>query len=300
MYVARKAANMLRARLPGFEVGAVEDKGMDFYLARVPVLFEGVTVGHVLAGGSSSTQAATVHFNLHGAACLRITSQDHCRIAAWIRQSSGWITRCDLAVDVFDGDDITDMPRAYLSGAFDLRGQRPKQREAGSWTSGFSRTFYVGRRETGKELRAYEKGDELFGPELDDAWIRYEVEFRNNLRVIDVAILERPADFFAGAYQFCADLLDRIGVDSHAQRIPAGQRVKDATAKAAAHRVAAWIKRVAAPSVCALLQYGGDLLENIVDSEAHRTAVRLRGWNTAELAAAFRSEFGALAPAPSP
>lgn len=296
LYVARKAAQHIAELLGGFELGTVEDKGMDFYLTRVALLREGETVGFVLAGGKSGTQAATVHVNLFGSACLHLSPEKYARIADYIRAGQGWITRCDLAVDVFSGDDISELPAHYLDGAFDVRGQRPAQREAGSWTSGHSRTFYAGRRETGKEFRGYEKGHELFGPDSGDGWIRYEVEFRNNARVIDIDILTRPADFYAGAYPFCAALLDRLNVQAEAQRIPAGQKVKDATAKAAAYSVLRYLKRVVAPTVSACLQYAGDAVEWVIDSEAHRLPSRLRGWAPSEIAKAFATVSSELAP----
>lgn len=90
------------------------------------------------------------------------------KVREWVANSNGWLTRVDLAVDVWTGEDITALPDLYRTGAFDVRGQRPSQTENGSWTSGHSRTFNVGKRETGKALRAYEKGDELFGHEAND------------------------------------------------------------------------------------------------------------------------------------
>ncbi len=299
LYVVRRGAARVCEILDAFEPGAVEDKGMDFYLTRVPLRVGDETVGYVLAGGKSSDQAATVHVNLFGSACLHISRAQWAAISAWIEQSGGWVTRCDLAVDVFAGDDITALPDQYRAGAFDVRGQRPSQREAGSWTSGHSRTFYVGQRLTGKEFRGYEKGDQLLGHEAGDEWIRYEIEFRNNARIIDPEILTRPADFFAGAYPFCESLLERLAVEADAQRIPAGQRVKDKTAEAAVRRVAGWVRRVAAPSLCAVLSYGGELIDSIVDSESWRKAARLRGWSPAELRAAFNQSFGAMVPATS-
>ncbi|MBN8490101.1 MAG: replication initiation factor domain-containing protein [Burkholderiales bacterium] len=293
MYVARKAAVMLADRL-GFEVGTVEDRGQDFYLCRVPLLVNAETVGFVLAGSDKSAQqAGTVHFNLFGAACLRVSHAQWAGVASWVRDASGWITRCDLALDIFEGFDIASMPQAWLNGQFDVRGQRPAEREAGAWTSGHSRTFYVGKRETGKELRGYEKGDELFGHEAGDPWFRAEVEFRNNARVIDPAILERPADFFAGAYPWCAALLAAQSVQAEPVRIPAGQRVKDATARAAVSRTAAWVVRVAMPSVREVFDKAGEFFDEQLIGSVGRLSHRLRGWSEVERRQAFAQVFGA-------
>lgn len=300
MAVAKSCARQLVERLGVFEVGQVEDKGMDYYSARCSILVEGQVVGVCLAGGKSPDQAGTVHVNLFGAACLHLSPAKWATVRQWVAESKGWLTRADLAVDVWTGEDITQMPVWYLEGAFDVRGQRPSQTEAGSWTSGHSRTFYVGKRETGKCLRAYEKGDELFGHEVNDPWVRYEVELRNNARVLDLELLTRPADFFAGAYPFCAALLERLEVVAQAQRIPAGQKLKDATAEAAALRAANWTARVAAPTVCALLSMGGDVLDFIVESNEHRIPGRLRGFTVPQLREAFNKVAAKFAPLAAP
>lgn len=298
-FVAAHAGNKLLEVLgvAEFSLGMAEDRGQDFYLSRCPILREGEVVGYVMAGSDKSAQqASTVHVNLFGAACLHLSHANWGAVADWIRVTGAWITRCDLAVDIFDGLDITALPEAWRAGVFDVRGQRPAQREAGSWTAGHSRTFYVGRRETGKECRVYEKGHQLFGAESADPWVRAEVEFRNNARVLDVAILERPADFFAGAYGWCADLLAQLDCAAVAQRIPAGQRVKASTARAAASGVARWVERVALPSVAQWFRHGGDYAVNQICAAYDRLPHALRGWRPAEVRDAFNEAFGGLVP----
>lgn len=300
MAVARSGAIALAKLLPGFEVGPVEDKGMDYYAARCPLIYEGETVAHVLAGGKSSNQASTVHFNMHGSACLFISHEKWQGIRQWIERSRGYITRVDLACDVFEGDDITKVRDAYLSGEFDVNGKRPSQTEHGSWTSGHSRTFEVGKRQTGKCMRSYEKGDEQFGHEENSPWIRYEVEVRNSARVIDTQVLERPADFFAGAYPFCEALLERLGQQAEAEKIKTSTRVQDATAEAAVSRKLRWFERVCIPTVNVALRNPGETLEKLLDRNAHRVPASLLGFASEKIRSAFEKVGEALAPAPSP
>jgi phage replication initiation protein len=171
---------------------------------------------------------------------------------------------------------------------------------AGWWASGHSRTMTFGKRETGKCLRAYEKGDQLFGHEENDPWVRYEVELRNNSRVLDLDLLTRPADFFAGAYDFCAELLERIAVDADPQRIPAGQKLRDATAEAALLKLGKWTRDVVAPTACWLLMNAGDMLDFIVQTEAHRLPSRLRGFSLSALRQAVEKVAAGFAPPGAP
>ena len=300
MAVARSGANQFATLVGVFTVGQVEDKGMDYYAARCPLMFEGAVVGYCLAGGKSEGQAATVHLNLWGSACLHLSPAKWAKVREWVANSNGWLTRVDLAVDVWTGEDITALPDLYRTGAFDVRGQRPSQTENGSWTSGHSRTFNVGKRETGKALRAYEKGDELFGHEANDDWIRYEVEMRNNARVLDLDLLTRPADFFAGAYPFCNALLERLNVEADPQRIPAGQKLVDLTAESAVLRGSKWFSRVCAPYLCWLLTNGGEILDFIAETEAHRLPARLRGFTLASLRDAAQKVAAGFAPPGAP
>jgi len=293
---ARQIAELLSC---GIVAGPVEEKGMDYYSARATLVFAGETVGMVLAGGKSSNQAGTVHVNLFGSAMLHIPMLRLQEVQKYIQCENGWITRADLSVDVWTGHNVVDVERAYVAGEFDVRGKRPKDAVAGSWTSGHSRTFYVGSRGTGKLFRAYEKGDELFGPEANMEWLRYEVELRSNHRVIDLDILTRPADFFAGCYSFCQRVLVDIGVQVEGQRIPTLPEVADVTAEAAVTRVARWVRRTAMPAIIAVFDMGGDLLGDLIESERHRLPRRLAGIAPDVLLSSFQKVAAAFAPHPA-
>jgi len=295
--VAAAGARIVCDTLGRFEVGAVEDRGMDYYTARAAISFAGETVGYVLAGGKSAQQAGTVHINLFGSAMVNVGANALARLKALIDDAKGWITRVDLCLDLWSGYGVQEVRTAYLDGEFDVRGKRPKQQEHGSWTSGHSRTFEVGSRETGKVFRGYEKGDQLFGHEAKDPWVRFEVEVRNNQRVISTDVLVRPADFFAGAYPFCARILEEITEEAAREVIPTRAKVADKTAEAAVTRVSRWVRDVAMPSVRAVFEHGGDLLADLISHEQHRTPRRLAGFEQTRIREAFEKVAAAFAPA---
>lgn len=303
MAAGRELIDMLRC---GFTLGAVEDRGMDFYAVRVAIVHNAAVVGYVMAGSKDARQANTVHFNLFGQAMLVIPRDRLEIVRSYVAHAKGWITRADLAVDVWTGHRVEDVAAAWRSGEFDVRGKRPSQQNAGCWEAGHSRTFSVGSRGTGKMLRAYEKGDEQFG-DRDTAtlygcaeWIRYEVEIRNNHRVIDLDVLTRPADFFAGAYAFCDRLLTELEVAAEPQRIKTDPEVADVSALAAVERVASWLDASAGAAIAAVFELGGDLLAEIVDRNRHRVARRLKAFSSSDVSEAFQKVAGAFAPVSAP
>lgn len=298
--LAKQAAAQLVERIGLFSIGEPEASGMDFYAARCAVVYEGATVGYVLAGGKSDSQRHTVHVNLFGSACLHLAPVHLERIAQWIDQLGGWITRTDLALDVWHGLDVTEVRQAWIDGEFDVRGKRPGQKEHGSWTSGHSRTFEVGNRGTGKLMRAYEKGDELLGDEANDPWVRLEVELRNSHRIVETDVIRRPADYFAGAYPYCAAFLARLDLGVSPQSIPTHAEVKDKTAEAAVTRVVRWITNTAAPALAAVWNLGGDMVAEVIEKNQHRQARRLAGFSPADIQAAFHQVARAIAPPVAP
>lgn len=297
---ARHGARMLAQMLGLFEADQDAERGMDFYEVRCALRHEGAVVGYVLAGGKSQAQASTVHVNLFGQACLHIRPYQWRKVRDWLEQAGGWITRVDLALDVFQGHDIRDVQSAWTSGEFDVRGKRPSQTEHGAWTSGHSRTFQVGQRMTGKVFRAYEKGDEQFGHEENDPWIRYEVEFRSSSRVVDLDTLTRPADFFAGAYPFLERIARECQTGAAAERIPTFKKVKDATELAAATRVVRWLTKTVGPALSSVFWHGGDILANIAADQRHRTPSRFVGFARENIRVALEKVAAGMTPPVAP
>lgn len=284
-----------------FPLVSTEDSGMDFYAARAPLILNGQTVGFVLAGGRSDNQANTVHYNFFGGACLHFTPEKLRALADFVESYGGWITRCDLALDVWQGLEVETVRQAWIDGLFDVRGKRPTQREHGSWTSGHSRTFEIGSRSTGKMLRAYEKGDELFGHEANDPWLRLEVEYRSAHRVLEPEVLRRPGDFFAGAYPWLAEFVAAYEAGLSPAVIPTQSEVADKTCEAAVTRLIKWVDNTAGPSIRALWDMGGDgLWLEVQARQASRDPRRLRGFSKSALVESFNKVAAVFCPSVAP
>ncbi|HWI02816.1 MAG TPA: replication initiation factor domain-containing protein, partial [Acidimicrobiales bacterium] len=87
-------------------------------------------------------------------------------------------------------------------------------------------TCYVGKRDSDKFFRGYEKGYELVGQmgnipgivthidgfRVEDIY-RNEVEFKAESRPIPWQAIDRRDQYFAGAYPFCADVLPGVEAD---------------------------------------------------------------------------------------
>jgi DNA relaxase NicK len=94
------------------------------------------------------------------------------------------------------------------------------------------RTHYVGKRDSDKFMRAYEKGFELLGKlgpasgrvcgnddvtlidgcPVEDIY-RCEVELKAKGHFVPWEVIERRDEYFAGSYPFCADLLPGVEAD---------------------------------------------------------------------------------------
>lgn len=132
------------------------------------------------------------------------------------------ITRVDLTLDSYESPFSYDWAiDQYESGRFSTGGQYPSFHEHISGRlvreinefgvakmvrdNSEGRTFTVGKRHNGKCMRVYEKGKQLGDP--NSPWVRYEVELRDKKRHIPLDVLLNPADYFAGSYDVCADVL---------------------------------------------------------------------------------------------
>jgi hypothetical protein len=109
------------------------------------------------------------------------------------------ITRCDVAFDDhFGSTDVQTAVMMYDLGEFTSSGRPPKAKYIDDKDSGEGKTLYVGKRESGKMLRVYEKGKQLGDPL--SLWIRWEIEFSNKDREIPFDILLHPRHYISGAY----------------------------------------------------------------------------------------------------
>lgn len=229
-------------------------KGHDFYKHRLSIERAGAEVGWVGFGASSDSprqraQAQTLHVNLYGQACTFAASGWAARLADVVDERKGDITRCDLALDFFDGypGGITRVADEWEAGLLDVNGKRPKHNCLGPWRSptGRGRSFYVGSKEAGKQTNAYEKGDQLFGEEAGSDWLRFELRYGNKLRVLSTDMLRRPADFFAGASDWHAALIREADAVAVPEPVKCTARLPLETVKAECARVLRWAHNTA-------------------------------------------------------
>lgn len=283
------------AGLLGFELGE-ERKGRDYYDFTWTINSSlGKEVGSVSGGGA--TQRDTFCITLKGEACSFAANGWEKRLHEFLSPMEPRITRIDMARDFLNGEvSIEEVVGCYECGEFDYMNRRPSFSTYGSWrvdgmaanVLGHSRTFQVGKRESGKLLRAYEKGHQF--RMLNDAWVRVEVELRNVNRVIPFDAVIRPADFFAGAYPFCQLILDEKPVP---QRVATGKEVGDRTVA----RFMRNFENQSIPSIVVMVQTLGpdqavELLEAAVLRHAQRPTPRsLRGMTHERCEAGFREWF---------
>lgn len=301
MALAFRVANLL-----GFELGESR-KGRDYYdftwTINGPFGKEAASVS-----GGGATQRDTFCVTLKGEACTFAAKGWQGRLHEYLSPMDPKITRIDLARDFLNGElSIDEVVGCYEAGEFDYRNRRPSYTVHGAWrvagmvanivgesrsfsvdgvrslNGGHSRTFQVGQRDSGKLLRAYEKGHQY--KLMSDPWLRVEVELRNVNRIVPFDALIRPADFFAGAYEFCNLILDNKPVP---EVVRTGKKVGEASVAKAMR----WFERVAMPTLFQLrvAAPGMEWLDQMTVSYAKRNMPRsLAGLDHAALAAGVAS-----------
>lgn len=283
----------LFAQLLGFVVG-VDRPGRDYYEFTTTIDNEwGHEVASVSAGGES--QRGSICFTIKGEGCTHARQGWEKRVHDYFEEFLPTITRIDLAKDFFNGEVcIAELVGLYECHEFSYRNRFPKYLQHGCWIDfegrasnlveregqgvpvfgmgggGHSRTFQVGKRESGKVFRGYEKGHQ-YGM-MDSPWLRCEVEWRNVNRVIPWGAIVSPAEYFAGAYPAMHVISNR----EVATKIATATKVGEASAV----RFIGWIKRVVAPSLLQITKImpDHDWLEGLVLDQVHRRVPRsLRG-----------------------
>lgn len=284
---------------PDFSVAPEVRKGHDFYRCRWSIVRNDVECGWVgyLASGESprqKAQASTIHCNLYGSACTFAQPLFNARLAKLIRTTEATITRVDLALDFFDGlkggmDRVRD---DYMSGLMDSRGARPGCNLVGDWCNSRARSFYFGSKEAGKQTNVYEKGHQLFGPKDDSPWLRAELRYGNKLRVLDADMLDRPADFFAGASDWHAALVREADGDASPVPVPQEKRLASESILAEVKRNARWLMDTAAPSIALAFEHLGDSFLELVLHQ--KLPGRLQKFSKGEVATAYERAFKAI------
>ena len=134
--------------------------------------------------------------HLTGAACAVLLPSAFLALSIDLERFSGKITRIDLAVDDLTGEHSVEQVKAmYEAGDFSIGGRPPKYQHI---CSSDGDTFYVGKRGSGKYYRCYQKGRQL--GDKSSPWVRHEVEFHAQNRVLPLAMLASPLEYFKGAY----------------------------------------------------------------------------------------------------
>lgn len=181
-------------------------KGLHGYKYQYTIGDDEYTLGKICFGGNKDT----VLVMITGKGCYMADDGWELSLYQFLKDNYGYLTRIDICLDDFNGDFITaeSADLAESQGKFMLTNVRPKVQQLGDWKhhTGDGRTLQVGRRENGKMFRGYEKGKQLGDP--DSLWFRAEIEFKNKDRVLPLDMLLHPTDYFAGAYQYCYELVE--------------------------------------------------------------------------------------------
>lgn len=172
--------------------------------------FRSVDLGLVAHGGKNQRDKCSIQLN--GQACSLIN--DWQGLKNWCELHANKITRLDLAHDDFKGKNVSiDIAKQWhQAGLFSNNGGRNgntavKAKLIDDLEFGDGKTFYVGRRGSGKMLRIYEKGKQL-GDKLS-LWVRAELELKDKDRIIPWDALVNPSHYLAAAYP-CLNYLSTI------------------------------------------------------------------------------------------
>lgn len=130
------------------------------------------------------------------------------------------ITRIDLAHDDLHGEylDVHILDQLETDGLFHCGGAPHTVGHLGNWKyddpNNNGLTLNIGKRDSGKFARFYEKGKKLGDKDGQySRWVRAEVEFKANDRFIPFDVLKDPSAYFMGAYPVFADLFDYERID---------------------------------------------------------------------------------------
>ena len=195
----------------GYGVTTERDKGLHFYQRAFSLGDSDKNWGQVCIGGQNETVLVSMTGQGLLAAKLGWEKRLHDFL---IRIPNLKITRIDLAHDDFcSKKSIFDYFKMYLADLFTAGRSRPSVEPRGDWVNDVSsgKTIYVGKRQSGKFLRIYEKAKQL-GSHFSDLypdWLRIELELHNVQRDIPLDVLLNPGAYLAGSYPALKNLLSQ-------------------------------------------------------------------------------------------
>lgn len=285
---------------PDFQVEPQYDKGRNFYRYRWSITRAGgkehAWVGFLASGESprQMAQSTTIHVTIEGSGCT--FAQDGWResIANYIDSNRGLITRCDLALDMFDGlqGGMNRLRTDYAAGLMDHMGNHPKHNLAGPWEGGVGRSFYLGSKKTGKQTNFYEKGIQLFGEESGSPWIRAEVRYGNDKRILPTEMLRKPDDFFAGSSAYHATLIREYSEQAVPVKTELKKQLRDSTVEGGIQRLIRWFMNTAAPSAWVLFDHlDADQMNLVLDCKKGQLPGRLQKFKREEVFALLKTAF---------
>jgi DNA relaxase NicK len=219
------------------------ERGKDGFQQACSLRMGEWVLGRVDFGGDS--QRGWVRWNLTGEACENVVDWD--AVEECERLPGAEIRRTDIALTTWRGEVGHDtVVGAHGCGLFECGGRPPALQQITSSDPMAGRTCYVGKRDSDKFFRGYEKGLEMlakFGrrglPRTVDAYgalrpglqedresgvvlldgfpvediYRCEVELKCESRPIPWEVIERRDHYFGGCYPFLAELLPGVEAD---------------------------------------------------------------------------------------
>lgn len=175
-------------------------------------------IGQIAYGGES--QKGWVRVDLSGRGCEWVADWEEADDS--LSRLPGYQTRrVDIALDTFKREVTHDkVVAAHRAGQFATGGKPPSMVKIEPEDPREGKTVYVGKRDQGKFLRAYEKGFELIskmGKEIDICAIdgipigdiyRLELELKAKNADLPVDLIDKRDQYFAGAYPYLQSVLD--------------------------------------------------------------------------------------------
>lgn len=184
----------------GFGVTEKRKAGLNFYSSSFEL---GVNNwGQLCVGGQNGTCLVTIK----GQGLLHAQKGWESKLILLLEQLQANITRVDLACDLFYSKyTLDDFLQSYNDGLFKVLARSPSVELRGDWVNKDDqkgRTLYIGKKQSGKLLRIYEKGKQLGGTfsTLYSDWVRVELELSNKGRTIPYSVLSLAGQYLAGAY----------------------------------------------------------------------------------------------------
>ena len=205
-------------------------KGILGFRQASTIKLQDIPIGRMDFGGES--QRGWVRVDIPGKGCEWV--QDWCATDEVESLTSAQIRRLDIALTTWDGEVTHErVLQAHQDGKFITGGKPPELRQIVSSDQYAGRTCYIGSRECAKFLRCYEKGFEVYQKMIAKTWEAYgfspvgmkfdgkriediyrvELELKPDRCVIPWETIDQRDQYFAGAYQFNAELLPEVEPD---------------------------------------------------------------------------------------